>query len=221
MEVAPVLLRQLAAPQLVHDLVPPVVLAALALLQLRHALQGAAPQQVSAVVRQEVRLGISGRAQPRRPPAAGHVRKVATARRRQLVEVAKQRPQKAATPRPRRASTGWPMGPPPAAAARPVACSKEKGAGRERDGPVPVRLRQQARVDHADLVDNEPSPVTHSLCRLLAHGAVQRGRVDAKAAGVVEGPPANVGRVDGLERRHLPRNDLAKHSSKPELARAS
>ena len=90
MEVAPVLLRQLAAPQLVHDLVPPVVLAALALLQLRHALQGAAPQQVSAVVRQEVRLGISGRAQPRRPPAAGHVRKVATARRRQLVEVAKQ-----------------------------------------------------------------------------------------------------------------------------------
>ena len=60
-EVAPVLLRQLAAPQLVHDLVPPVVLAALALLQLRHALQGAAPHQVSAVVRQEVRLGIGGR----------------------------------------------------------------------------------------------------------------------------------------------------------------
>ena len=101
---------------------------------------------------------------------------------------------------------------------------KERGVGRKRDGPFPVRLRQQPRVDHADLVDDEPSPVAHSLCRLLAHGAVQRRRIDAQAAGVVEGPPANVGRVDGLERRHLPQNDLAKRprqSSEPELARAS
>ena len=64
--------------------------AALALLQLRHALQGAAPHQVSAVVRQEVRLSVGGRTQPQRAPAAGHVRKVAAARWRQLVEVAKQ-----------------------------------------------------------------------------------------------------------------------------------
>ena len=198
-QVAPVVLRQLARPDLIRDLVPPVVFAAFSLGELDDPLE-VFPHQQPALLGMRV-LDLLRRLLSRLLELVlGDVGQVAAADRRKLLEVAAGQDVDPAE------GPGFSLG-----IELPLV-----GIGLDLPQAL-VHLGQDVRGHEADLVDEEPAPVRHALHCLCADALVPAWAVLAQPKGRVDGAAAQVGSVAVLVGQDLPVHALPEPDQVEEL----